>query len=104
MRIGRDAAIGLEVMFDIFWPELITLGDNCILGYGATILCHEFLIKEYRTGPVEIGKDVLVGVNSTILAGVRIGEGATVSACSLVNSDIPKRAFVGGVPAKRIKN
>jgi len=103
MRVGRNAAIGLRVQFDIFFPELIELGDNCIIGYGATVLAHEFLIEEVRTGKVRIGKNVMIGANSTILPGVIIGENATVSACSLVNKDIPTGAFVGGVPARILR-
>lgn len=101
--IGRQTSVGLMAMLDIFWPDLITIGDNSIIGYNATILCHEFLIDEYRTGRVVIGKDVMVGANSTILAGVTIGDGATVSAMSLVNRDVPAGAIVGGVPARIIR-
>lgn len=103
MNVGKNVSVGLDVMFDIFWPELITLKDNCILGYNSTILCHEFLVEEYRTGPVEIGQNVMIGANSTVLAGVKIGKGATVSACSLVNRDVAEGVFVGGVPAKELK-
>jgi len=102
MKVGRNAAVGLGAQFDIFFPELIELGENCIIGYGTTILCHEFLIEELRTGQVQIGKNAMIGANSTILPGVHIGEGAVVSACSLVNKDIPAGAFVGGVPAKSL--
>lgn len=103
MKIGKDVSIGLGAMFDIFFPELITLGDNCIIGYNATILAHEFLIKEYRTGAVVIGKNALIGANSTILAGVSIGDNAVVSACSLINRDVKSNTFVGGVPAREIR-
>jgi len=102
MKVGKNAALGLGVQFDIFFPELIELGENCILGYGATVLAHEFLIEELRTGNVTIGRNVMIGANSTILPGVRIGDEAVVSACSLVNKDIPAKAFVGGVPARTL--
>ena len=98
MRIGRRVAVGLEVNMDIFWPELITIDDHATIGFGTTILCHEFLFDEYRTGRVIIGARATIGANTTILPGVRIAPDTIVSAHSLVNSDV--EGFVGGVPAR----
>jgi heptaprenylglycerol acetyltransferase len=98
IRVGSNVSIALEVTMDVFFPQLIEIGDNTIIGYNTTILCHEFLIKEYVTGPVVIGRDVMVGANTTILPGVTIANGSVVSAHSLVNSDV--EGFVGGVPAR----
>ena len=91
------------VMFDIFFPELIEIGDNTIIGYNSTILAHEYMVKEWGKGKVKIGRDVTIGANVTVLPGIIIGDGATVSACSLVNKDIPDNSFVGGVPVKQLK-
>jgi len=102
MRVGKDVALGLGAMFDVFFPELITIGENSIIGYNTVLLGHEYLIDEWRKGPVEIGKNVLIGANCTVLPGVRIGDGAVISAHSLVNSDVAPGAFVGGVPARPI--
>ena len=100
MKVGRNVSIGLMAMFDVFFPQLISIGDNTIIGYNVTILTHEFLVQEYHIGPVEIGSGVLIGSNSTILPGVRIGDGAVVGAGSLVNRDIPPGALAAGVPAR----
>lgn len=101
-RVGRNVSIGLAVVIDIFYPHLITIEENAVIGYNSVILCHDFRVKSAFTGPVHIGKDVLVGANSTILPGVTIGEGAQVGAMSLVNKDIPPGVFAGGVPARVI--
>lgn len=98
IRVGSNVSIALEVTMDVLFPQLIEIGDNTIIGFNTTILCHEFLIKEYVTGPVVIGRDVMVGANTTILPGITIADGSVVSAHSLVNSDI--EGFVGGVPAR----
>jgi acetyltransferase-like isoleucine patch superfamily enzyme len=102
IRIGRHVSVGLEVNMDVFFPEKIEIGDNSIIGFNSTILCHEFLVNEYRLGKVIIGKNVTIGANTTVLPGVTIADGSVVSAHSLVNSDVS--GFVGGVPARPLKN
>jgi acetyltransferase-like isoleucine patch superfamily enzyme len=102
IKIGKNVSIGLEATFDIFFPELIEIGDNSVIGYKSTLLCHEFLVDRWSKGGVKIGKNVLIGANSTILAGVSIGDNSTISACSLVNKEMPEGVFVGGVPAKEL--
>ncbi|TZE82529.1 acyltransferase [Calorimonas adulescens] len=104
MKIGKFASIAVLVMPDFLFPELIEIGENTIIGYNTTILCHEYLTNEYRLGKVKIGRNVMIGANCTIMPGVEIGDGAVVSACSLVNKDIPPGAFAGGVPVKILKN
>lgn len=91
MKVGEDTAFALMVMVDLMFPEKITVGRNSVIGYNTTILSHEYLIKEYRLGEVYIGDEVLIGANSTILPGVTIGDGAIVSAGTLVNKDVPAR-------------
>ncbi|MBN2122426.1 acyltransferase [Candidatus Micrarchaeota archaeon] len=98
MKIGKDASIGLCAMFDIFYPELIEIGENTIIGYNATIIAHEYLVAEMRTGKVVIGKNCMIGANSTVLAGVEIGDSSTVSAGTVVDSDIPPNSFARGNP------
>jgi acetyltransferase-like isoleucine patch superfamily enzyme len=103
MSIGKNVSVGLMAMFDVFFPQLISIGENTIMGYNSTVLTHEFLVKEYRKGRVEIGREVLIGTNTLILPGVSIGDGATVGAYSLVNKDIPAGALAAGVPARIIR-
>ncbi|WP_413378449.1 acyltransferase [Alkalihalobacillus sp. 1P02AB] len=103
MKVGEETAVALMVMMDIMFPEKISIGRNSIIGYNTTILSHEYLIKEYRLGDVKIGDEVMIGANTTILPGVRIGDGAVVSAGTLVHRDVPAGAFVGGNPMVTIK-
>jgi acetyltransferase-like isoleucine patch superfamily enzyme len=102
MKVGEQTSFALMVMLDVMFPEKISVGRNTVIGYNTTILAHEYLIKEYRLGPVEIGSEVMIGANSTILPGVTIGDGAIVSAGTLVHKDVPAGAFVGGNPMQVI--
>jgi len=54
-------------------------------------------------GDVVIGNDVWIGLNTLVMSGVRIGNGAVIAANSTVVKDIPDYAIYGGNPAKFIK-
>ena len=103
VELGRGVAWGLESTPDVFWPELITIGDDVIIGYDATLLCHEFLQDEYRTGPIEIGDRAMIGAGAIVLPGVTIGADARIAANSLVVDDVPSGITVAGVPATTIR-
>jgi len=103
VKVGKNVSFGLESTVDIFFPELIEVGDNSIIGYNSVILAHEFLVNELRVGKVRIGKNVTVGANCTILPGVSIGDNSIIAAHSLVNSDIPPNVIAGGVPARVLR-
>lgn len=102
MKVGDQTSFALMVMLDVMFPEKISVGRNTVIGYNTTILAHEYLIKEYRLGDVNIGSEVMIGANSTIMPGITIGDGAIVSAGTLVHKDVPAGAFVGGNPMQVI--
>jgi bifunctional UDP-N-acetylglucosamine pyrophosphorylase/glucosamine-1-phosphate N-acetyltransferase len=41
----------------------------------------------------EIGKDVFVGTNSSLVAPVKIGDGAMIGAGSVITEDVPANAL-----------
>ena len=103
VTVGAGAAWGLESTPDVFWPERITVGEDAVVGYDATLLCHEFLQDEYRTGDVVVGDRAMVGAGVIVLPGVEIGEDAQVAANSLVAHDVPAGTTVAGVPAEPVE-
>ncbi|WP_435347308.1 acyltransferase [Haloarchaeobius sp. HRN-SO-5] len=104
VTVGEGVSWGLEATPDVFWPAHITLGDHVIVGYDATLLCHEFLQDEYRVGDVVVGDRAMIGAGAIVLPGVEIGEGAQVAANSLVTEDVPAGETVAGVPARRMSS
>ncbi len=86
----------------------ITIGDGALIGHNVVLatINHD-LEPEHRADlwlkPIHIGKNVWIGANATILAGVSIGENAVVAAGAVVTKDVPDGVMVGGVPAKIIK-
>ena len=60
--------------------------------------------KTYPTkGDTIIGNDVWIGYKATIMAGVKIGDGAIIGANSVVTKDVEPYSIVGGNPAREIK-
>lgn len=54
-------------------------------------------------GDIVIGNDVWIGYEAVIMPGVKIGDGAIVSAKSVVVKDVPPYMIVGGNPAVGLK-
>ena len=102
VTVGAGVSWGLEATPDVFWPELITLGDDVVVGYDSVLLCHEFLQDEYRTGEVVIGDRAMIGAKAVVLPGVQVGADAQIAANSLVTRDVPAGATVAGVPARQM--
>ena len=106
--IGHHTRIG--VCNTIIGP--VTIGDKVNLAQNIVIsgLNHNYedVSKSISdqgviTKVVIIENDVWIGANSTILAGVHIGEHVVVGAGSVVTKDIPRYTVAIGNPAKVIK-
>ena len=85
----------------------ILLGGNHYFNYLFTYpFKYQFLkekVEAWSKGPIIIQNDVWIGMDSMILSGVTIGQGAIITARSLVITDVPPYSIVGGSPAKIIK-
>ena len=82
---------------------------------GCRLLCHQRDLSHYyvgddyaklgyRLGKICLHKGCLIGMDSFIMPGVTIGEGAIVGAGSLVTRDIPAWSIATGRPAKVVKS
>lgn len=87
----------------------VALGDGCLIGHNVVFatLNHGIAPEEralMNPAPIQLGKNVWVGSNSTILQGVTIGDNAIVAAGSVITKDVPTNTIVGGVPARYIRS
>ena len=98
MAIGRHPTSIYVSTSPLFYAERSYLGK----GWNIDKKFEEYT-KTDNGYSLEIGNDVWIGMNVTILEGIKIGDGAIVAACSCVVKDVPPFAVVGGVPARIIK-
>ena len=95
VKIGRNVWISYNVVLETGFPQLITIDDSAVIGVGVIVIAH---FKEARRG-VRIGKQVFIGPGVIILPDVEIGDGAVVTAGSVVTSSVPAMTLVQGNPA-----
>lgn len=99
--IGKFCSIGPHVV--------IGLGNHPVRGFVSTspklFLKGYFSPRErYDQFPrVEIGNDVWIGANATLVNGIKVGDGAVIGANAVVTTDVPPYAIYGGIPAKLIR-
>jgi acetyltransferase-like isoleucine patch superfamily enzyme len=95
VSIGKNVWISYNVILETGFPELITIDDGAFIGIGVIVIAH---FKESRRG-VRIGRQAFIGPGVIILPDVEIGEGAVVTAGSVVTSSVPAMTLVQGNPA-----
>ncbi len=113
-KVGKGCFMGDYVRIDTSHPDMITIEDNVSIASGSRLLCHQRDFSDFCVGddymklgyvvkPIVLKKGCLVGMESFVMPGVTIGEGAIVGAGSLVTKDIPAWTIAAGRPAKVIK-
>lgn len=104
--IGAGTVLGERCV--VHTHASVTIGAGCRLGDEVVLLdCDrafddvERPVREQPvvSAPVVVGDRVRLGAAAAVLRGVRIGDGATVLARSVVTRDVPAGATVEGVPA-----
>lgn len=110
---GRNTIVGENVFINAccnFQDQGgITIGEGSLVGHNVVLATLNHDLNPDRRqicipAPINIGKNVWIGSNSTILPGVTIGDNAVVAAGAVVTKNIQENTIVGGVPAKFIKN
>jgi virginiamycin A acetyltransferase len=76
-----------------------------IFGHGWEQIMEGVDVKEKfpSKGDTVVGHDVWIGLEATIMPGVRIGNGAIIATKAVVTKDVPDYAIVGGNPAQVIR-
>lgn len=113
-HVGKECFIGDYVRMDCGHANMIYIEDHVSIASGSRLLCHQRDFSDYCIGddyidlgyiarPIVLKKGCLIGMESFVMPGVTVGEGAIVGAGSLVTKDIPSWTIAAGRPAKVLK-
>ncbi len=114
-KIGRNVRIGTQAIIErdvkigdrawiqsmVYIPNGTVIEEDVFIGPNAVITNDKYPPSR-RLTPVVIKRGAVIGANSTLVAGVEVGEGAVVAAGAVVTRDVPPGVVVAGVPAKPI--
>ena len=98
--IARGVSIWLGGNHHNEWVSTSVLNDYLVYDGGGSR--HRF-DQISSDGSVIIGNDVWMGVDVTVLSGVKIGDGATIGMKAVVSKDVPPYCVAVGNLAKVVK-
>jgi UDP-2-acetamido-3-amino-2,3-dideoxy-glucuronate N-acetyltransferase len=115
VEIQKHASIGArcKISSHTFVCEGVTIEDEVFVGHGVMFTNDVYprAVNEDGSQQTEADWQVIktrvkrraaIGSNSTIIAGITIGESALVGAGAVVTKDVPDYAIVAGAPARVI--
>lgn len=113
-KVGKGCFIGDYVRVDTSHTDMIIIEDSVSIASGSRLLCHQRDFSDYCVGddymklgytvkPIHLKKGCLIGMESFVMPGVTVGEGAVVGAGSLVSKDVPDWCVAVGRPAKVVR-
>lgn len=101
ITIGKWVYININTII-IADKTAITIGDYTLIGPNFICFDSNFhslhpakgLSSYYRCKPVNIGRNVFVGANVTILQGVNIGDNSVIGSGLVINKSVSKNVIV----------
>jgi len=108
-NIEKGVILESHLILDKVYPKGIHIGTNTLVASHTMILCHEH-VKRDPSNPrnpwvtdTYIGRNCFIGVRSTILPGIKIGDEVIVGAGTVVTKDVPSNCVVVGNPGRIVK-
>ncbi len=116
-RVGDNTLIGSGTIIDgrviignnvsiqsgVYIPSMVVVRDNVFIG-PRVVFTNDKYPPSRRLVETMVEEGAVIGANSTIIAGIKIGRGAVVAAGSVVTRDVPDNTVVMGSPARVVMN
>tara|TARA_B100000676_G_scaffold294457_1_gene332429 strand:+ start:1738 stop:2142 length:405 start_codon:yes stop_codon:yes gene_type:complete len=101
-HIGRNVTIGArcKIQGSVYIADECVIGDEVFIGPNATLTNDRHPPSGGNWSPVVVEDKVVIGANSTVVAGVRLNTGCVIAAGSVVTKDVPSGEVWAGNPAK----
>ena len=112
VKIGENCHFSSNVLIDLVYPNLVTIGNNVTISHNVMIFAHSnptanlFLKKEQYPRKVEtvrINDGAVINPGAIITSGITIGKNSLISVGSVVVDDVPDNCVVVGNPARVVK-
>lgn len=100
LNIGENVRFMGENILDKVNPQLVFIGNHCVVGYRSSILTHCPI-----GGPstAKIGDYVWLGFDVTVMPGSQIANNTVVGGGSVVTKKFPENVIIAGNPARIIR-
>lgn len=105
VKIGARCEIQRNVSFGSE-PYLVTLGNHVRVTEGCKFITHDggtWILRDIygdsrinRFGPIKVGDNVHIGMNSIIMPGVKIGENSVIGCGAIVTKNVASGEIWGG--------
>jgi acetyltransferase-like isoleucine patch superfamily enzyme len=117
VQIGSDCQIITDIRNFASEPYLIRIGNRVTITAGVKFITHDASTRLFRNqlpemndrfgnlfGPIIIGDNCFVGVDTVLLPNTIIGNNCIVGAGAVVKGQFPDNSVIVGVPARRISS
>jgi acetyltransferase-like isoleucine patch superfamily enzyme len=118
LNVGKNTRILTSLSNFGSEPYLVKIGDNCTITSGVKFITHDASLdialrykNQRRTNKgqkcelmagIVIYDNCMIGVNSILLPGVKVGPNSIIGSGSVVTKSIPEGVVVAGNPARVI--
>ena len=110
ISIGAKTVMGQECTISAY--QHVSIGRECVIAdrvmlidfdHGMVEVDRPIRLQGIYMRDVRVGNNVWIGYGACLLRGVTVGDNAVIGTNSVVTSDVPANAVVGGVPARPIR-